>query len=214
LTPPHPAAQTFEKTESKMTKALLVIDVQNDFCPGGALAVADGDAVVPVINAMIPDFQTVLYTQDWHPADHLSFADNHPGAAAFSVTEMPYGPQVLWPVHCVQGTHGADFHKDLRLRGDLIIRKGFRPGIDSYSAFFENDRSTPTGLGGYLRDRGIDDLTLVGLATDFCVAYSAIDAARQGFRVTLKKDATRAIDLDGSLDKALAELGTAGVTLA
>ncbi len=196
-----------------MTSALLVIDVQNDFCPGGALAVAEGDQVVPIINAMIPDFETVLYTQDWHPADHSSFAANHAEAEPFSVTQMPYGPQVLWPTHCVQGTHGAAFHPDLILVGDLIIRKGFRWAIDSYSAFFENDHKTPTGLTGYLRDRGITTLTLVGLATDFCVAYSAIDAAKQGFTVTVATKATRAIDLDGSLAKAMADMRAAGVTL-
>lgn len=197
-----------------MAQALLVIDVQNDFCPGGALAVADGDAVIPMINAMIPDFQTVLYTQDWHPADHQSFAANHPGADPFSTTRMPYGTQVLWPTHCVQRTKGAEFHPDLTLTGDLIVRKGFRPEIDSYSAFFENDHTTPTGLSGYLRDRGITTLTLTGLATDFCVAYSAIDAANQGFDVTVHMNATRPIDLDGSLAKATADMTAAGVTLA
>ena len=197
-----------------MTDALLVIDVQNDFCPGGALEVADGDAVVPVLNGMMERFETVLYTQDWHPADHSSFAANHAGAEAFSVIDMEYGPQVLWPVHCVQGTDGAAFHGDLRLRGDLIVRKGFRAGIDSYSAFFENDHRTPTGLTGYLRDRGIERLTLGGLATDFCVAYSAIDAAKQGFTVTVAMAACRAIDLDGSLDKAVAEMKAAGVEIA
>ncbi|MSU88248.1 bifunctional nicotinamidase/pyrazinamidase [Rhodobacteraceae bacterium 2CG4] len=197
-----------------MSQALLVIDVQNDFCPGGALAVADGDAVVPAVNAMMDRFETVLYTQDWHPADHLSFADNHPGAAPFSTTDMPYGPQVLWPAHCVQGTGGAAFHPDLRLNGDLILRKGFRAGIDSYSAFHENDRTTPTGLAGYLRERGITELTLAGLATDFCVAWSALDAVQCGFRASVALDACRAIDLDGSLDAALARLRDAGVTLA
>jgi nicotinamidase/pyrazinamidase len=197
-----------------MTDALLVIDVQNDFCPGGALAVADGDAVVPAINALADRFATVIYTQDWHPANHSSFAASHPGAAPFSVVAMPYGPQVLWPAHCVQGTAGADFHPGLRLSGDLILRKGFRPGIDSYSAFFENDRTTPTGLAGYLRDRGITALTLAGLATDFCVAWSALDAARAGLAVTVALSACRAIDLDGSLDRALASLRAAGVTLA
>ncbi|MEO0387573.1 MAG: bifunctional nicotinamidase/pyrazinamidase [Pseudomonadota bacterium] len=196
-----------------MTAALLVIDVQNDFCPGGALAVADGDSVVPLINAMIPAFETVLYTQDWHPADHRSFADNHPGTAPFSSIDMAYGPQVLWPSHCVAGTQGAAFHPELLLRGDLILRKGFRAEIDSYSAFYENDQRTKTGLAGYLRDRGISDLTLVGLATDFCVAWSALDARREGFGATVRLDACRAIDLDGSLDRALAEMAGAGVTL-
>jgi nicotinamidase/pyrazinamidase len=197
-----------------MTQALLVIDVQNDFCPGGALAVEDGDAVVPEINRMMQHYDTVLYTQDWHPADHLSFAAQHEGAEPFSVTQMPYGPQVLWPVHCVQGSEGAAFHKDLELRGDLIIRKGFRRGIDSYSAFFENDHTTPTGLTGYLRDRGIKRLVLAGLATDFCVAYSAIDAAGQGFDVTVAMAGCRGINLDGSLAKAEGDMIKAGVTLA
>ncbi|WP_112320415.1 bifunctional nicotinamidase/pyrazinamidase [Oceanibium sediminis] len=197
-----------------MSKALIVIDVQNDFCPGGALAVSDGDAVVPVINAMMEDFDTVLYTQDWHPENHLSFADNHPGAEPFSTTVLPYGTQVLWPAHCVQGTDGAAFHKDLRLMGDLVIRKGFRPEIDSYSAFFENDQTTRTGLAGYLRDRGITELTFAGLATDFCVAWSALDAVKEGFSATVRMDACRAIDLDGSLDAAVANLKSAGVTLA
>lgn len=194
--------------------ALIVIDVQNDFCPGGALAVAEGDAVVAPINAMLGEFAVRVLTQDWHPADHASFADNHPGAAPFSVTQMPYGPQVLWPRHCVQGTAGAAFHPGLRTDpADLVIRKGFRPEIDSYSAFFENDRTTPTGLDGYLRSRGVTRLTLAGLATDFCVAYSALDAARLGFAVTVRLDACRAIDLDGSLAAALAEMRAAGVTL-
>ncbi|GAB1377702.1 bifunctional nicotinamidase/pyrazinamidase [Pararhodobacter aggregans] len=194
--------------------ALIVIDVQNDFCPGGALAVAEGDAVVAPINALLGEFAVRVLTQDWHPADHASFADNHPGAAPFSVTEMPYGPQVLWPRHCVQGTAGAAFHPGLRTDpADLVIRKGFRPEIDSYSAFFENDRTTPTGLDGYLRSRGVTRLTLAGLATDFCVAYSALDAARLGFAVSVRLDACRAIDLDGSLAAALAEMRAAGVTL-
>ena len=194
--------------------ALIVIDVQNDFCPGGALAVADGDAVVAPINAMMDDFSVRVLTQDWHPADHASFAANHPGAAPFSVTEMPYGPQVLWPTHCVQGTAGAAFHPALHTDpADLLIRKGFRAAIDSYSAFFENDRVTPTGLEGYLRSRGVTTLTLAGLATDFCVAYSALDAARLGFRVRVRLDACRAIDLDGSLAAALQEMRQAGVAL-
>lgn len=197
-----------------MTQALIVIDMQRDFCPGGRLAVAGGDQIVAPINAMMADFDAVILTQDWHPADHASFADNHPGAAAFSMTQMPYGPQVLWPAHCVIGTPGAEFHPDLQVdRADLVLRKGFRAGIDSYSAFFENDRTTATGLAGYLRDRGITDLTLVGLAHDFCVAWSAIDAARQGFTATVIEDATRAIDLDGSRDRARADMRAAGVNL-
>jgi nicotinamidase/pyrazinamidase len=203
-----------ESAMQPATHALVVIDVQNDFCPGGALAVAEGDAIVPGINALIDDFAAVILTQDWHPAGHLSFASSHPGKQAYDVTEMPFGPQVLWPDHCVQGSPGAAFHPALRTGGDLIIRKGFRPAIDSYSAFFENDRTTPTGLHGYLRDRGIGGLTLVGLATDYCVAYSALDAARLGYDVTVRTDLCRAIDLAGSLDRALADMRGQGVTLA
>ncbi len=194
--------------------ALIVIDVQNDFCPGGALAVENGDAVVAPINAMLEDFGVRVLTQDWHPEDHQSFAALHPGAEPFTMTEMDYGPQVLWPTHCVQGTPGAAFHPDLRTEpADLILRKGFRPGIDSYSAFFENDQTTPTGLQGYLRSRGVASVTLVGLATDFCVGWSALDAARLGFVVTVDLSACRAIDLDGSLDRALEQMRAAGVTL-
>lgn len=196
------------------TQALIVIDVQNDFCPGGALAVAGGDEVVPRINALMDEFAVKVLTQDWHPADHTSFAANHPGAEAFSLTEMPYGPQVLWPVHCVQGTAGAAFHPALRTDpADLVLRKGFRAAIDSYSAFFENDHRTPTGLDGYLNSRGVRELTLVGLATDFCVAYSALDAARLGFGVTVLEAACRAIDLDGSLARARDDMRAAGVRL-
>lgn len=194
--------------------ALIVIDVQNDFCPGGALAVDDGDQVVAPINAMMDDYGVRVLTQDWHPGDHRSFAVNHPGSNPFSMIRMPYGPQMLWPAHCVQGTAGAEFHPDLRTDpADLILRKGFRAAIDSYSAFFENDQSTPTGLQGYLRSRGVASLTLVGLATDFCVAYSALDAARLGFVVTVDLSVCRAIDLDGSLARALDEMRAAGVTL-
>jgi nicotinamidase/pyrazinamidase len=196
-----------------MTKALIVIDVQNDFCPGGALAVPDGDAIVPGINALMPGFDAVILTQDWHPAGHLSFASSHDGKDPYEVIDLAYGPQVLWPDHCVQGTPGAGFHAGLRVDGDLIIRKGFRAGIDSYSAFFENDQSTPTGLEGYLRSRGISDLTLVGLATDFCVHFSAVDAARLGFDVTVRMALCRAIDLDGSLAAATQVMGAAGVRL-
>ncbi|WP_370301397.1 bifunctional nicotinamidase/pyrazinamidase [Pseudooceanicola sp.] len=196
-----------------MSNALIVIDVQNDFCPGGALAVPEGDAVVPVINAMMDQFESVILTQDWHPAGHSSFASSHPGKAPYELTEMFYGAQVLWPDHCVQGSAGAAFHADLRTDADLILRKGFRPAIDSYSAFFENDRRTPTGLEGYLRSRGITDLTLVGLATDFCVHYSAVDAARLGFGATVALGACRGIDLDGSMVAASEAMATAGVTL-
>ena len=194
-----------------MAEALLIIDVQNDFCPGGALAVEDGDAVPPIINALQDRFETRILTQDWHPADHSSFAENHEGAEPFSMIEMPYGPQVLWPAHCVQGSDGAEFHAELRTDADMIVRKGFRREIDSYSAFFENDRETPTGLSGYLRERGIGALTLCGLATDFCVRFSAVDAAKLGFDVTVVEDACRAIDLDGSLAAAWAEMAEHGV---
>jgi nicotinamidase/pyrazinamidase len=197
-----------------MTHALIVIDVQNDFCPGGALAVPEGDTIVPGINALMADFAAVILTQDWHPAGHSSFASAHPGKAPMDMTEMPYGPQVLWPDHCVQGSHGAAFHPDLDTdRADLIIRKGFDPAIDSYSAFFENDRRTPTGLEGYLKTRGIATVTLVGLATDFCVNYSAVDAARLGFDTHVREDLSRAIDLDGSLAAAREGMRAAGVAL-
>jgi nicotinamidase/pyrazinamidase len=196
------------------TDALIVIDVQNDFCPGGALAVAGGDEIISRINGLMGDFATVVLTQDWHPADHASFAANHDGAEPFSLTQMPYGPQVLWPTHCVQGTKGAEFHKNLRTDpAQLIVRKGFRAGIDSYSAFFENDQTTPTGLEGYLRNRGVTSVTLVGLATDYCVAYSALDAARLGFKATVLEGACRAIDLNGSLADAQARMRAAGVAL-
>jgi nicotinamidase/pyrazinamidase len=195
-------------------EALIVIDVQNDFCPGGALAVAGGDEIISRINGLMSDFATVVLTQDWHPADHSSFAANHPGAQPFTLIQMPYGPQVLWPVHCVQGTEGAEFHKALRTDpAQLVVRKGFRAGIDSYSAFFENDHVTPTGLEGYLRSRGVTAVTLVGLATDYCVAYSALDAARLGFRATVLEGATRAIDLNGSLAEARDKMRAADVAL-
>ena len=192
---------------------LIIVDAQYGFMPGGGLAVADGDAVVPVINRIAPRFANVVLTQDWHPADHSSFAANH-GAEPFSLTEMPYGPQVLWPTHCVQGTAGAAFHPALATDpADLVIRKGFRAEIDSYSAFFENDRATPTGLEGYLRTRGVTALTLVGIATDYCVAYSALDAARLGFAVTVLEGACAGIDLNGSLAEARAQMQAAGVAL-
>ena len=194
--------------------ALIVIDVQMDFCPGGALAVPGGDEIVSGITALMADFPAVILTQDWHPADHLSFASQHPGKAPMEMTEMPYGPQILWPDHCVQGSPGAAFHPALdTTRADLILRKGFRREIDSYSAFFENDRTTPTGLEGYLRSRAIEALTLVGLATDFCVNFSAVDAARLGFRTEVRTDLTRAIDMDGSLAAAQSGMTEAGVTL-
>ncbi len=195
-------------------EALIVIDVQNDFCPGGALAVKDGDQIIPRINGLMDDYSAVILTQDWHPANHNSFAETHPGMAAFSTIDLPYGIQTLWPRHCVQGSPGAAFRSDLRTDpAQLIVRKGFRAAIDSYSAFFENDRTTPTGLTGYLVTRGIAKLVLVGLATDFCVAYSALDAARLGFGVTVLEGACRAIDLNGSLAKQRASMRDAGVGL-
>jgi nicotinamidase/pyrazinamidase len=194
------------------TDVLLVVDVQRDFCAGGALAVPDGDAVVPVINRLAQRFAHVVLTQDWHPRGHSSFATSHPGKAPFEVVAMPYGAQTLWPDHCVQGTAGAGFHPQLALeRAELIVRKGFRPAIDSYSAFFENDRTTPTGLAGYLRERGFGRAFMAGLATDFCVNYSALDARRLGFEVVLIEAGCRAIDLAGSLDIAWAGMAEAGV---
>ncbi|MCT8999283.1 bifunctional nicotinamidase/pyrazinamidase [Chelativorans intermedius] len=196
-------------------EALVVVDVQNDFCPGGALAVEAGDEVVPVINRLIQRFDHVILTQDWHPAGHSSFASSHPGRRPFETVEMPYGPQTLWPDHCVQGTPGAAFHAQLEwTRAELVIRKGFRRAIDSYSAFFENDHRTPTGLTGYLRERGIAKVTLAGLATDFCVGFSALDARRQGFEATVVLEGCRGIDIDGSLDAMMQRMREAGVVLA
>ena len=191
---------------------LLVVDVQGDFLPGGPLAVPDGDAVVAPINRLGTLFDHVLLTQDWHPADHVSFAANHPGRAPFGQIELPYGRQVLWPTHCVQGSDGAGFAPGLDLpRAELVVRKGFRPGVDSYSAFTEADRRTPTGLAGYLRERGLRRLFLAGLATDFCVAWSAMDAAAAGFEAHVIEDACRAINMDGSLDSAWRAMGEAKV---
>jgi nicotinamidase/pyrazinamidase len=193
-------------------EALVVIDLQNDFCPGGALAVAGGDEIVPIVNSLIEQFDHVVMTQDWHPAGHSSFASSHPGKQAFETVEMPYGTQTLWPDHCIQGTHGAMFHSGLRWdKGQIVIRKGFRAAIDSYSAFYENDHSTPTGLGGYLTERGIGKVTLCGLATDFCVAFSAIDARKHGLDVTVRLDACRGIDLGGSMDAMMGQMTAAGV---
>ncbi|ODS94911.1 MAG: nicotinamidase [Lautropia sp. SCN 69-89] len=194
---------------------LIVTDVQNDFCPGGALAVADGDAVVPAVNALARRFEHVVVTQDWHPPGHRSFASSHPGRAPFETIELDYGPQTLWPDHCVQGTLGAALHAGLELtRAELLIRKGFRPDIDSYSVFYENDRTSPTGLAGYLRERGFARLFICGLATDYCVAWSALDARRLHFDAVVLLDACRAIDLGGSLERALQAMREAGVTLA
>ena len=194
--------------------ALLMIDIQNDFCPGGALAVSDGDGVVDVVNAIQDDYPILVLTQDWHPADHSSFAANHENGEPFSMIKMPYGDQVLWPTHCVQGSKGAQFHDRLKTDGaDMIIRKGYNSQIDSYSAFFENDQTTPTGLHGYLQERGVKDVVLSGLATDFCVNFSAIDARKCGYGVKLISQACRAIDMDGSLAAAMEAMKTAGVEI-
>jgi nicotinamidase/pyrazinamidase len=193
------------------TDVLLVVDVQKDFCPGGRLAVPRGDEVVPIVNRLAAKFTNVVLTQDWHPPGHLSFASSHPGKQPYQTIEVAYGPQVLWPDHCVQGTLGAEFREDLQIpHAALVIRKGFRRAIDSYSAFYENDRSTPTGLAGYLRERGRRRVFLAGLAFDFCVRYSAEDAHREGFEAIVIEDACRGIDVDGSVAatrRRLAELG-------
>jgi nicotinamidase/pyrazinamidase len=196
------------------TDVFLVIDVQNDFCPGGALAVAGGDEVTEPILRIAPRFEHIILTQDWHPANHSSFASAHPGKKPYEQIEMPYGAQTLWPNHCVQGTVGADFHPKLDLpQSELILRKGFRREIDSYSAFFENDRATPTGLAGYLRERGLTRVFLAGLAYDFCVGYSALDARRLGFEAIVIRDACRAIDLSGSVSRIEAEFAQTEVIL-
>jgi nicotinamidase/pyrazinamidase len=192
--------------------ALIVIDVQNCFTPGGSLAVKEGDLIVPVINRLAKKFPHVIITQDWHTPDHVSFASQHQGKKPFDTTKMPYGNQVLWPDHCVQGTDGAQLHKDLNIpHAELVIRKGFRKGVDSYSAFLEADKRTSTGLGGYLRQRGIRNVYLCGLATDFCVGWSALDARKQGFKVAVLEDACRGIDLNGSLAAAWKDMSRAGV---
>lgn len=199
---PRPDAQT----------ALLVVDVQNGFVTGGGLAVPRGEEVVPVINRLAPLFENAVLTQDWHPAGHASFASSHPGRRPFDVIELAYGRQVLWPDHCVQGTTDAELHADLRVpQAQVIVRKGFHPLVDSYSAFQEADRTTRTGLDGYLTQRGIRRLFVVGLATDFCVAWTAIDACRAGYETWVVEDATRAIDLDGSLDAAWRDMAAQGV---
>jgi len=192
---------------------LLIVDVQRDFCADGALAVPDGDAVVPVVNALAPRFATVALTQDWHPAGHLSFASSHPGRLAFDTLDLPYGPQTLWPDHCVQGSAGAAFHPVLDVPGAALIqRKGMRREVDSYSAFIEADRQTATGLAGWLRTRAVERLFLAGLATDYCVAWTALDASAAGFAVVVVDDACRAIDLGGSLVRAWDEMTAAGVS--
>ena len=194
-------------------RALIVIDMQNDFCPGGALAVTGGDEIVSPINQIMDEFDAIILTQDWHPAGHSSFASSH-DASAFSSIEMSYGKQILWPDHCVQGTKGGQFHFGLNTKNaDLILRKGYNPLIDSYSAFFENDHKTPTGLAGYLKTREIKDLTFVGLATDYCVAYSALDAARLGYEVSVRTELCRAIDMEGTLEIALRDMKLKRVNL-
>lgn len=193
---------------------LLVIDVQNDFCAGGSLAVPDADAVVVAVNAMLDDFDIVAFTQDWHPAGHSSFASGHADREPYDVVEMPYGPQVLWPDHCVQGTPGAEFRAGLdTARAQLVVRKGFRHAIDSYSAFFENDRATTTGLAGWLRERGAKRVVCVGLAYDFCVRHSAVDARREGFEAVVPERACRGIDMNGSVAEATAAMREAGVAI-
>ncbi len=211
----HPADQ-FEEHDLQLTEkdALIIVDVQNDFCPGGALGVPEGDEVVPIVNALAEVFADIVLTQDWHPPRHLSFASSHRGKKPYDMADLSYGSQILWPDHCVEGSAGAEFHPDLLVNwAQAIVRKGFRRHIDSYSAFCENDRQTPTGLGGYLRQRGLERLFIAGLATDFCVRYSAVDARREGFEVFVIEDACRSIDVDGSLAAAMAEMSQAGVEL-
>ena len=192
-------------------EALLVVDVQNDFCTDGALAVPGGEAVVPGINRLWDGYACKVLTQDWHPPGHASFASSHEGKQPFDTGMLDYGEQVLWPDHCVQGTPGAAFHPELRTDGaDLVLRKGFRPGIDSYSAFFENDRTTPTGLAGYLRERGVERVLLTGLATDFCVGFSALDALASGFETVVLEDLCRGLDMEGSLSRMLDDIRSKG----
>lgn len=193
-------------------KALLVIDIQNDFCPGGALAVPEGDSIIPIVNRLIDSFDIIIQTQDWHPSGHSSFASSHEGKNPFDPIQMEYGEQVLWPDHCVQGSEGANFHPNLNTnKSQVIVRKGFRIDIDSYSTFYENDKKTTTGLTGYLNERGITDLYTVGLATDFCVKWSVLDGLKEGFKMILVEDAVRGIDLNGSLESSLQEMKSKGV---
>ncbi len=195
-------------------KALLIVDIQNDFCPGGALAVPNGDTVVPIVNKLIDRFDVVIQTQDWHPAGHSSFASSHEEKNPYETIEVYYGTQILWPDHCVQGTEGADFHPDLNTKKtQVIIRKGFRKAIDSYSTFFENDQKTTTGLTGYLKQRRITDLYIVGLATDFCVKWSVLDGIDEGFTMHVVEDAVQGIDLEGSLDAAWIEMKEKGAKI-
>jgi nicotinamidase/pyrazinamidase len=193
---------------------LLIIDVQNDFCPGGALAVPDGDLVIPVINRMVESFDHVIQTQDWHPEDHSSFASSHEGKTPYDTIQVDYGEQILWPDHCVQGTKGAEFHSKLETnKSEVIIRKGFRKKIDSYSTFFENDQKTKTGLTGYLNDRGVTELYVCGLATDFCVKWSVLDGIKEGFTIHVLEDAVKGIDIDGSVENAWKEMKSAGANI-
>jgi nicotinamidase/pyrazinamidase len=193
---------------------LIIVDFQNDFCPGGALTVPRGDEIVPALNRLAAEFAHVVLTQDWHPRGHASFASSHPGKQPFETIDVSYGEQILWPDHCVQGTRGAAFHPALDVsHAELVLRKGFRTAIDSYSAFFENDHRTPTGLSSYLKERRFERITLCGLATDFCVLYSAIDGRQAGFEVTVVTAACRGIDIDGSLDRAMRSMNEAGVAL-
>lgn len=195
-------------------KALVVVDIQNDFCPGGALEVPGGDEIIEPTNNLLSTFDCVVQTQDWHPSDHSSFASNHKGKKPFDTIDMEYGEQVLWPDHCVQGTKGSEFHSSLKTNpSQMIVRKGFRSSIDSYSAFFENDHETVTGLHGYLQARGVDELYVVGLATDFCVKWTVLDALKLGYKVHLVEDAIRGIDIEGSVDTAIKEMKEAGVQL-
>lgn len=195
-------------------KALLLVDIQNDFCPGGALAVPDGDSIIPTVNKLIEKFDVIIQTQDWHPAGHHSFASSHNGNEPFDTVELDYGTQVLWPDHCVQGSNGAEFHPELNtLKSQVIIRKGFRKAIDSYSTFFENDQKTSTGLRGYLNQRGITDIYTAGLATDFCVKWSILDGIDEGFNMHIIEDAVEGIDLKGSLDEAWKEMRDKGVNV-
>jgi len=206
------AAAQGTKIKPGAQDVLLVIDVQNCFTPGGSLAVKDGDAIVPLINKLAGGFEHVVLTQDWHTPGHVSFASSHPGKKPFETTSLPYGTQVLWPDHCVQGTDGANLHPALKIpHAELVIRKGYRKNVDSYSAFMEADGKTPTGLAGYLRERGLSRCYFVGLATDFCVGWSALDARKAGFEAAVIEDACRGIDVGGSLAKAWADMQGAGV---
>jgi nicotinamidase/pyrazinamidase len=207
-----PSASRAQAIKPADTDVLAVVDVQNCFLPRGTLPVKDGDKIVPLINRLAPLFRNVIVTQDWHTPGHASFASSHPGKKPFDTVQMPYGTQVLWPDHCIQGTPDADLAKEIRIpHAQLVIRKGYRQHVDSYSAFLEADRRTMTGLGGYLRERGLTHVYFTGLATDFCVAWSALDARRAGFTATVIEDATRGIDAGGSLAKAWADMTGAGV---